>query len=64
LGSLTYRKDELQAKNALEAIYKRVFSKESINGRYIDFACSDILIEHTTDSTHGTYDLVRRFEDI
>lgn len=61
---LTYRKDELPIKISLEKIYNRVFSKELIGRRAIDFACKDLLIEHTSDPTHGVFDLVRRFEDV
>jgi hypothetical protein len=63
-ANLTYRKDELVVKSVLDKKYRCSFQKECINGRYVDFASKRLLIEHTTDSTHGTYDLVRRFMDI
>jgi hypothetical protein len=63
-SNLAYRQDELPVKAALEKKYRCSFQKECVNGRYVDFASKRMLIEHTTDHTHGTYDLVRRFADI
>ncbi|MGH9425223.1 MAG: hypothetical protein ACRD2L_02835, partial [Terriglobia bacterium] len=40
-GHLTYRKDELPIKAILENLYSRIFRKERIGNRIIDFACVD-----------------------
>lgn len=61
---LAYRKDELPIKAALEKLYDKKFHKEIIGKRVMDFASDDYLIEYTADYTHGTFDLVRRFEDV
>lgn len=64
IANLTYRKDELPVKEKLERLYSRTFSKEEINGRIVDFSCEDLIIEYTTDNTHGVFDLIRRLEAI
>lgn len=63
-AGLTYRKDELPIKAKLERLYKCSFSKEQIGKRFVDFASVDMLIEHTTDPSHGVHDIVKRMADI
>lgn len=60
-GQLCYRKDELPAKTALEALYGVRFCKERIGRCTFDFACSTMLIEHSADSGKGLTLVVRRF---
>jgi hypothetical protein len=61
-SGLTYRKDELGAKLALEKKYKTVFTKEHLNGKFFDFANSELLIEYSTNPERGTSLIIKRFE--
>jgi len=63
-ANLTYRRDEIPIKDKLEKLYGCVFHREVIGNRVMDFASDELLIEHTSDWTHGTFDLVRRMEDV
>lgn len=63
LGHLTFRKDEIPIKSALERLLGVSVKREVLGKRVIDFVTDNFLIEYTTDHTHGVFDLVRRFED-
>jgi len=63
-ANLAYRDDELPIKAALEALFNRQFRKEEINGRIIDFACNDLIVEHSSDFTKGINDMIARFADV
>ncbi len=62
VAGLTYRKDELPIKAALEQLLGRTFSKEKVGGVFFDFADSEMLIECSADGTHGVQDLTMRFQ--
>jgi len=64
LASLAYRTDELETKRQLERLFRRKFQKEQIGRRVVDFACDDLIIEHSKDGTKGLPDVIARFEDI
>ena len=63
-GHLVYRIDELPTKEALERKYDRVFHKERIGNRVVDFASDDMIVEHSADWGKGLGDLIGRFSDI
>ena len=63
-ASLSYTTDELVTKRRLEKLFSRTFQKEQIGRRFIDFACEDLLIEHSEDFGKGIGDMMSRFEDI
>lgn len=64
LANLTYRTDELNTKLQLERLFGRRFQKEQIGRRVVDFACDELIIEHSVDGTKGIQDVIARFEDI
>lgn len=63
-AAMAYTKAELLVKERLEALFERVFQKERIGERVIDFACTDLLVEHSTDGGKGIGDMIDRFESI